>query len=606
MNLNKVINEYKLDFNYLVFNKKIIINKLNNGLTKVNYYLKEDIIYIYYKETNELLRAIYELFNFDFKSDFSFIIDFKIDISFMIDVARNGIYKLDTLKKLIRYISLMGYKELCIYLEDCFEVNNEPYFGYLRGRYSKNELIEIVKYASLFNIKVVPYIETLAHLNAIKYWPEYRAHFDIFDIVLIDDPRIYTLIENIISTIKEVFTSNEVHIGMDEAYFTGRGKYLDLNGYHDRFSLIKKHLDKVISIIKKYNLKPLMWSDMFFNSTTFAYQGKKESKINLDKDLTLVYWNYEALNKNVFSKHILLHKELTNNIFVAGGSWTWLGFSPCLACAIENSKRLIDVAIKNNIKKFILTSWGDNGSETPLFSNLPILNFVANYSLYKNSIKKDYLFNKLTDISFKDFMNLDLLNQSEVKFNYKNKTTINKIYLYNDLLLGKFDSTINKNQEMLFKKATNKLKKVDFNKEFGYIFKSSYSLGKVLTLKVNLGLELRKFYKENNKEGLKNSLIKLKKLKKYLNNFYLDFIYTWNKEKKSHGLDVIDLRIGGLEKRIETTIRLISEYLNNKITKIDELEEALLDFWGNLNEFTLVKDLYEGSYLAISTCNINW
>ena len=39
---------------------------------------------------------------------------------------------------------------------------------------------------------------------------------DCDDIVLINEPRTYRLIENIMSTVAECFTSRRIHIGMDE------------------------------------------------------------------------------------------------------------------------------------------------------------------------------------------------------------------------------------------------------------------------------------------------------------------------------------------------------------------------------------------------------
>ena len=68
-------------------------------------------------------------------------------------------------KKLIRKLALLGYSELQLYTEDTYEVEGEPYFGYLRGRYSRAELREIDAYAKLFGIELVPCIQTLAHLR---------------------------------------------------------------------------------------------------------------------------------------------------------------------------------------------------------------------------------------------------------------------------------------------------------------------------------------------------------------------------------------------------------------------------------------------------------
>jgi len=62
------------------------------------------------------------------------------------------------------------------------------------------------------------------------------------------------------------FRSKRIHVGMDEAFGLGRGNYLDANGYQPSFEIMEKHLGKVLEITKKYNLKPMIWSDMFFTS----------------------------------------------------------------------------------------------------------------------------------------------------------------------------------------------------------------------------------------------------------------------------------------------------------------------------------------------------
>ena len=64
----------------------------------------------------------------------------------MLDMSRNGVMNIATLKKYIDNLSLFGYNMLQLYTEDTYEVNNEPYFGYLRGGYKKAEIKEIDEY----------------------------------------------------------------------------------------------------------------------------------------------------------------------------------------------------------------------------------------------------------------------------------------------------------------------------------------------------------------------------------------------------------------------------------------------------------------------------
>ena len=58
----------------------------------------------------------------------------------MLDCSRNGVRKVSALHRLIRLISRMGYNTLMLYIEDTYEINGQPYFGYMRGRYSTDEL----------------------------------------------------------------------------------------------------------------------------------------------------------------------------------------------------------------------------------------------------------------------------------------------------------------------------------------------------------------------------------------------------------------------------------------------------------------------------------
>ena len=50
-------------------------------------------------------------------------------------------------KKWVDLTASLGYNTLLLYTEDTYEVPDEPYFGYMRGRYSQAELRELDAYA---------------------------------------------------------------------------------------------------------------------------------------------------------------------------------------------------------------------------------------------------------------------------------------------------------------------------------------------------------------------------------------------------------------------------------------------------------------------------
>ena len=61
----------------------------------------------------------------------------------MLDMSRNGVMRVSEVKRYVDYISAFGYNSLQLYTEDTYEMEGEPFFGYLRGRYTREELKEM-------------------------------------------------------------------------------------------------------------------------------------------------------------------------------------------------------------------------------------------------------------------------------------------------------------------------------------------------------------------------------------------------------------------------------------------------------------------------------
>ena len=113
----------------------------------------------------------------------------------MVDCSRNAVYTVDALKRFIILLEKMGFNMLMLYTEDTFEIPEEPYFGYFRGRYTQAEIKEIDAFAKEHGVELVPAIQTLAHLARLKYHRKYEGMFDCNDILNLADERTYDLID---------------------------------------------------------------------------------------------------------------------------------------------------------------------------------------------------------------------------------------------------------------------------------------------------------------------------------------------------------------------------------------------------------------------------
>ena len=153
-------------------------------------------------------------------------------------------------KQMIEVLALMGYSTFELYMEDTYQIEGQPYFGYFRGAYSAEELQEIETYAQQFDMIFVPCIQTLAHLSAFVKWgvKEVQELRDVEDILLIGEEKVYDLIDGMFATLSKLQT-RKVNIGMDEAHLVGLGRYLILNGVVDRSLLMCQHLERVLILL---------------------------------------------------------------------------------------------------------------------------------------------------------------------------------------------------------------------------------------------------------------------------------------------------------------------------------------------------------------------
>ncbi len=501
----------------------------------------------------------------------------------MIDMSRNAVMSIDGLKRFLTLLSKMGYNCVMLYTEDTYEVDGEPYFGYMRGRYSKAEMKEIDSFAASLGMTVIPCIQTLAHLNAIFRWGVFPKDCD--DILLTDDERTYELIDRMFATLSECFASRKIHIGMDEAHMLGRGKHLDKHGYETVNAIMKRHLERICKIAEKYDYELMVWSDMYFRPWNHGKYSiakcemPKEVVESLPKSVIPVYWDYYRSTESAYSDMIENHKQLSDKTWFAGGSWCWYGFIPYNRFTLESMIPAINACKKHQIKDVIFTMWGDDGAECSHFSQLPSLFYLSEYVKGNtDEVKIKEKFKRLCGIDFDEFMEIDCPNDV---IEYEGKPcNPSKYMLYSDCFNDYLDYTIKAGAGIKYKSYSEKLHATaKKSRRYGYVFDTAAKLCDVLEIKYELGLKTRTAYEAGDKAELKrlaeNEYVEVGKR---LSLFARAFEKQWMADNKPHGFDVQEMRLGALLYRLDSCRRRILNYVNGKIDCIEELEEKLLPF----------------------------
>lgn len=512
-------------------------------------------------------------------------------LGFQLEPSGNGVYRIETIKKYCDILSVLGYDTLYLDISGAFEIKDEPYFCYMRGRYTCEELREIDSYATEKGLRVIPIIQTLAHLQFLFQWKEYQPIRDMDDILLVGEERTYTLIENMIKTMASCFSSNIIHLGMDEAHNLGKGRYRDKNGDIDKITILKEHFGRVFEIAKRYGYKCQIWGDML---CTLAYGGfdgdflfdkfdksQDVSKI-IPQDVDVVYWDYYGRKKAHYTRFIQQFKKLSKNLIFAGGACNWLGFCPHNSFSIEVTRKAFEACREEGIENVFITTWQDNGADASIFSILPTVVAAAEFARGNFDLTKiKERFKEVVGADFDDFLALEEVDKIKTLDTNPERylLTPTKYLLYNDPFIGYWDSTINECDREVFRSSADRLGKAANNKQWGYLFQSIEALARVMEIKYDLGVKTRKAYQAGDKKELLELTQKAyPELIKRLKKFYRFYEKRWTIENKTTGFDVQDIRLGGLIQRVEHCRNLLQQYLAGKIEKIDDLELEVLDF----------------------------
>lgn len=514
-----------------------------------------------------------------------------------VDASRNAVLTVESIHRLLREMALMGLNTFMLYTEDTYTIPSEPYFGYLRGRYSPAELSACADYAEALGIEIVPCIQTLAHLEHFLKWPnDGRDLIDTNGVLLVNSPDTYALIEKMIESIVAPLRSKRIHIGMDEAHGVGRGHYLDRYGHHNRFDIISNHLRRVLEITRKYNLQPMIWSDMYFRvaSKTHNYYDLSaiipdEVKRSVPTEVALVYWDYYNEDPAFYDEYIRRHKEMSANVVFAGGAWTWNGMGVSYGKVFSSTNAALASCKRHGVRDVYLTLWGDDGSEGNPFTALLAMQLYAEHA-YANELDLEKLKRRVrfcTGVDFDAFIDLKYLDETPGtrpdNCEFDSPANPSKFLLWQDALLGLFDYQA---QGLAlpahYAELEEKLRRHKENfPAWAFIFDVPEKLCAVLKMKSDLGLRIKFAY-----DGTDRALLaqiateEIPEIIRRVRALRQTHRAQWFAINKPFGWEVLDIRYGGVLTRLESAAERLDDFVHGRVKRIEELEQERLPFDG--------------------------
>lgn len=539
-------------------------------------------------------------------------------IGMLADMSRNAVLTVDSIGVLLREMAMMGLNVLMLYTEDTYTIESEPYFGYMRGRYTPGELEACADYAEALGIEIVPCIQTLAHLEQFLKWaPGGRDFVDTNGVLLVGSDATYQLIEKMVEAITKPLRSKRIHIGMDEALGVGRGRYLDLHGHHNGFDIISRHLNRVLEITARHGLEPMIWSDMYFRvaSKTHDYYDleaviPEEVKRTVPPQVQLVYWDYYNDDGSFYDEYIRRHKELSQDVIFAGGTWAWNGIGVSYGKVFSSTNAALTSCKKHGVRQVILTNWGDDGSESNLFSALLAMQLYAEHG-YARELDMDKLKRRVkfcTGVDYEAFIDLKYLDETPGtlpdNLEFASPANPSKFLLWQDALVGLFDKHIEglglpdhyaQLEEKLLCHKQNNL-------AWASLFDVPQKLCAVLQLKSDLGLRIYAAYQSSDYTTLHDiATAEIPELIGRVRALRLAHRMQWMSTYKPFGWEVLDIRYGGMLARLESASDRLQDFVDGRVESLEELEAERLAFDGRQRPQPGVSVGFCNQYTRIAT-----
>ena len=507
-------------------------------------------------------------------------------LSVMIDISYRGPISLAGLKEYFTYLGSMGYNQIWFYAEDMYEMPAKyAHFGYMRGRYSTEELRELDDFAYSIGIEIVPCIQTLGHMQHYLRWDEAYLLKETGMILKPGSQRVYDFIRDMLIAASKPFRSKRIHIGLDETAGLGKGASFKPDNYREPLDLFLEHTNKVAQMCEELGLQPMMWNDM-----VFCYSSKTHSKYALDteispeviarmpKNMDLVYWNYEVEDCN--EAYIDKNRVFGNPVIFAGGVWIWTGALPDNIWSARFHEKALAACKKKGVEEVCLTVWAF-GKAIYQTSLLEAARY-AELTYEDTSEKLPERFEFLTGASYLGFYDMSNLHAQylEGKIDYDSMTYEARFdgnkFMWQDIMLGLYDENLFREpRSEHYQKAADLYKPLIRRQDkWCWLYEYCYAVFKLLSVKCFIAERLVPAYKSGDKEML--HLLLEEKLPVMENLWYeVADLHQYHRDEymRPFGMESNHRKYGTMIMRTRYAIRRLEDYLHGRVDRLAELEE---------------------------------
>ena len=519
----------------------------------------------------------------------------------LLDCTRGNVITVPRFKGWLRRLAMMGYNTAMIYIKDAYQLPGEPYFGYMRGAYSIEEMREVDSYAQSLGIEMIGSIQALGHVEPVLRWETYAPVKDTADVMLVDEPATYELLKKILTFWSQAFSSRRIHLGMDETQTLGRGKFLDKHGYENPFYIYNRHLKKLCQFCDELGLRPTIWADMYFSylNKEMGYKDFEEPlpeaiQKEIPGTLQFSYWNYYTRNAETYADMLKASRKL-NGVppLMASGVWTWYRNWTDYEYTFATVRACVEGCRRSSTTELIFTMWGDDGGYCEFNSAQAGLVWAADLGC--KGIEDEEVTAKLFEVICKSSYKRHLAcgDLTYTGFDEEGKV-IDKVsscsMLWDDPIMGIVWNELagTKLKDPIDNMLSNYLRVLEAAEDHredhnAGDFNYAWCLADLLIRKIRVRQKLLHGYREREWEVLEDiAECDIPDILDAIEGFAEAYRTQWLRSFKPYGLELMQIRLGGLSERYRELARRIDELLDGKVDTIPELEEKMTNPLGRV------------------------
>ena len=498
-------------------------------------------------------------------------------LGILLDCAHNATVTSAHFRKWLRRLALFGYDTAMVYTEAGYHLPGEPCFGYQRGAYSLEEMRELDRYAATLGIEMVGSIQALGHLEQPLKWSPYSGIRDTEHTLLVGDPGTAALVEKMVAFWAEAFASRRLHVGMDETYDLGRGRYLDKHGYRPGLEIYAEHLALVAETCERHGLRPMVWSDVLFRLAGGRTHYDQDSRIPdevsavLPRGIDLVYWDYYSGDPAHYLERIAAHRSLGYEPVMASGIWSWPTPWHDWRRTQEFGGACVEACRRAGLRELIFALWSDDGGYWDVDSALAGVALMAELCHGDGALDETALYRRFAAVCGSDLAahrTASRINDRLQACSVLWDDPLQAIYLRYAAREG---TGALRDAEAHYRQIVEHLRGHETDTAAGDLGHAAL-VARVLAAKTDLAARLLDAYAARDRSSLAALAEDIPQIVSLIDQLAASFRRRWLACCQPFGLEVIQIRFAGQAARYRELAQRITEYLAGEIETIAELD----------------------------------